>query len=59
VCFSVVASSYLPALAWLLIPVTALIAASRVVLGVHYPSDVLAAISLGVAIAVSSFAIIA
>ena len=40
VSFTIIASSCFPELAWLLIPVTLLIALSRVVLGLHYPSDV-------------------
>ncbi|GAP65965.1 PAP2 superfamily protein [Mizugakiibacter sediminis] len=48
VSFSIVALAYFPALAALLLPFTALIAASRVVLGLHYPSDVLAASVLGI-----------
>lgn len=47
VSFSVVALAYFPALAPLLFVLCALIAASRVVLGLHYPSDVLAAIVIG------------
>jgi undecaprenyl-diphosphatase len=54
VAFTVVALSYYPALAWLLVPFTALIAVSRVVLGLHYPSDVLAGALLGAAIAAIS-----
>jgi undecaprenyl-diphosphatase len=42
VAFSWVALSYFPILAWLLLPFTLMVAASRVVLGLHYPSDVLA-----------------
>jgi undecaprenyl-diphosphatase len=42
VCFTVVALAHYPTLAWLLIPFTLVVAASRPVLGVHYPSDVLA-----------------
>lgn len=47
VAFSLVAVAHDPALGWLLLPFTASIAASRVVLGVHYPSDVLAATVVG------------
>ena len=48
VAFTVVAVPHYPALAWVLLPFTAAIATSRVVLGLHYPSDVLAAIGLGI-----------
>ena len=47
VAFTLVALAYVPALAWLLIPFSASVAASRVVLGLHYPSDVLAATAIG------------
>lgn len=47
VAFSLVAMAHYPALAWLLVPFTASVAASRVVLGLHYPSDVLAATAIG------------
>lgn len=47
VAFTLVALAHYPALAWLLIPFTASVAASRVVLGLHYPSDVLAATAIG------------
>ena len=42
------------ALALLLVPYALLVAASRVVLGLHYPSDVLAAIAIGGALATCS-----
>lgn len=45
--FSVVACAYFPLLAWILAPLALMIALSRVVLGLHYPSDVLAAIAIG------------
>ncbi|HWX67520.1 MAG TPA: phosphatase PAP2 family protein [Rhodanobacter sp.] len=47
VSFTVVALAWYPQLAPLLLTFTALIAASRVILGLHYPSDVLAAIAIG------------
>ncbi len=51
VAFTVVALHNLPLLGWLLLPFTLLVAASRMVLGLHYPSDVVmgALIGLGVA----------
>lgn len=51
VAFSLVAMAHYPMLAWLLVPFTASVAVSRVVLGLHYPSDVLAATVIGCALA--------
>ncbi|HRN62570.1 MAG TPA: phosphatase PAP2 family protein [Luteimonas sp.] len=51
VAFTVVALAYYPALALLLLPFTASVALSRVVLGLHYPSDVLAATAIGASLA--------
>jgi undecaprenyl-diphosphatase len=47
VAFSLLACHYYPMLALILLPLTIGIALSRVVLGLHYPSDVLAALVLG------------
>ena len=54
VAFSLVAMAHYPQLAWLLVPFTASVAVSRVVLGLHYPSDVLAANAIGSALAALS-----
>ena len=51
VAFSIVAVFYFPALLWLVAPFAALVALSRPILGLHYPSDVLAGAVLGGAIA--------
>lgn len=51
VVFSLVATAYYPALGWLVWPFTALVAASRLVLGLHYLSDVAVGALLGASIA--------
>lgn len=57
VLFTSMAISYYPALAIWLVPLTIMIAASRVILGLHYPSDVLAGAGMGLVIAQASLAI--
>jgi undecaprenyl-diphosphatase len=54
VAFTLVALAHYPMLAWLLIPYSASVALSRVVLGLHYPSDVLAATAIGSVLAAVS-----
>jgi undecaprenyl-diphosphatase len=55
--FTVVALAYWPWLAPLLVPFTLLTAASRVALGLHYPSDVLAGAALGATVGTASLAL--
>jgi undecaprenyl-diphosphatase len=54
VCFTVMLVSYFPALAGPLMVVAVLIALSRVILGLHYPTDVAAGAALGALLGVSS-----
>jgi undecaprenyl-diphosphatase len=51
VSFTWQACAHFPELAWVLLPLSALIAGSRVVLGLHYPTDVLAGACIGGALA--------
>jgi len=51
VCFTLVATAYVGWLALLLWPFTVLVALSRLVLGLHYPSDVLVGACIGAAVA--------
>lgn len=58
VVFGLVAINYYPALSFLILPFVSMVALSRVVLGLHYPSDVLAGALIGSLIAALSFLVV-
>lgn len=55
VAFSVVLTTCYPIAAAVVWPLTILFASSRVILGLHYPSDVVAGAALGATVALLSF----
>lgn len=57
VAFSILTSAWFPETAWVVWPFTFLVALSRPVLGLHYPSDVLAGAAVGAAVAALSLAL--
>ena len=59
VSFAVLYGFYEPLMLFVLIPFALLVAASRVILGLHYPSDVLVGAGLGGAIATTSVLLVA
>ncbi len=58
VVFGLVAINYYPALSFIIMPFVSMVALSRVVLGLHYPSDVIAGALIGSLIAALSFLLV-
>jgi undecaprenyl-diphosphatase len=59
VCFAILLTAYFPVFAWLVVPFAALVAVSRVVLGLHYPTDVVVGALIGAGLAMASMSIVA
>ncbi|MEZ5542692.1 MAG: phosphatase PAP2 family protein [Pseudomonadota bacterium] len=57
VSFTLVLCSYFPQMLWVLLPFALLVALSRMILGLHYPSDVLAGALIGALLALASFSL--
>ena len=55
VSFCIIVTSHFPMLAWLVVPFATLVALSRVILGLHYPSDVIAGAVIGALLSWMSF----
>ena len=58
VCFSWQIAAQFPELAWVVVPFALLVAASRVVLGLHYPTDVAAGALIGAALGACGHALV-
>jgi undecaprenyl-diphosphatase len=57
-CFAIILSVYFPVFAWTVVPFAVLVALSRVVLGLHYPTDVAVGGVIGACMALASMSVI-
>ena len=57
VCLTILYGSFEPLLLWLLVPFELLVAVSRIILGLHYPSDVVAGAAIGASLATISLSV--
>ena len=57
VSFAILYTSHVPGMIWVLLPFAVLVATSRVVLGLHYPSDVVVGGAIGATIALVSISV--
>jgi undecaprenyl-diphosphatase len=58
VSFAILFTAYFPLLTWIVVPFAVLVALSRVVLGLHYPTDVAVGALIGAGMAVLSMSIL-
>jgi len=56
--FAILFSFYFPVLMWIVVPFAVLVALSRVILGLHYPTDVAVGALIGTSIALTSLLIL-
>ena len=54
VCLTILYSSHVPLMLWVMVPIAVLTATSRALLGLHYPSDILAGAMIGSTLAIGS-----
>jgi undecaprenyl-diphosphatase len=58
VCYAILLTAYFPVVGWVVIPFAALVALSRVVLGLHYPTDVAVGALIGTLLAITSMNVV-